>query len=147
LPLLKGKGEAPVGAADAPKLKAGGAVVVAGAPKAGGAFVAAAPNAGAAVVGAPKGDAVLVRVPKEGRLCCEVVTGVAVNPNWLVGAAVVGANVDPKGAEVLDEVPKAPPKALDAVVVVVAAAPNPPPKTEVDCVVVGVAPNGGGAAP
>ena len=121
--------------------------MVAGAPKAGGAFVAAAPNAGAAVVGAPKGDEVLVRVPKEGRLCCEVVTGVAVNPNWLVGAAVVGANVDPKGAEVLDEVPKAPPKALDAVVVVVAAAPNPPPKTEVDCVVVGVAPNGGGAAP
>jgi hypothetical protein len=110
--------------------------VVAGAPNAGGAFAAAAPKA--AVVGAPKGDAVLVSVPKEGSVCCEVVIGVVENPKLPAPP--------PKGA--VDAVPKAPPKALDAVVVVVGALPNPPPKTEEDCtVVVGVAPKGVGAAP
>lgn len=104
--------------------------MVAGAPKAG-VLVAAAPNAGAAVVAAPKGDAAaLVKVPKEGRLCCEVVAGVPLNPNCPVVAAVVGAKVDPNGEGALDAAPKAAPKALDAVVVV-GAAPKPP-KPEID---------------
>jgi hypothetical protein len=129
--LLKEKEEVPVGPAEAPKLNAGVAVVVAGAPKAG-VLDAAAPNAGAAVVGAPKGDAVLVKVPNEGRLCWVVVAGVAVNPNCPEVAVVVGAKLDPKGAGVLDEAPNAAPKPLDAVVVVVRAEPKPPPKTDAD---------------